>query len=263
MNNWTPPSVTAVVDPSNTEDVQLFSFLEIPITGESHKGSWALQRTLGALSLTGVDGLTQSVDFTAGKMRHRSREAGHGAAPLKKALGISAFEKRQERKPRIVDATGGWGQDAWLMASMGCNVELIEQHKVVYALLWDAVRRARQTKGCADVAHRVELHYGDAKSKLSQLAADVVYLDPMYPHRARKKADSKKGMQMLQALLGPADENQSEALLDAALSTNTTRIVVKRPKGSTVLEPPPTFDGQLIEIQSPNTRYDIYISHSA
>lgn len=262
MSIWTPPVITAIAGTENLSDKTLFSALNIPIETTSRENRWQLQRISGSLSLQSSDGLTQSVDFASGKSRHRSREAGHGAAPLKKALGISTFEKRHARKPRIIDATGGWGQDAWLMALMECEVTLIEKHPIVHALLEDALARARLDEQCAEVAGRITLYNNDACILLTKLHADVIYLDPMYPHRARKKADSKKGMQILQNLLGPADDTLSRQLLETALENCANRVVVKRPKGSTVLEPISTFSGQLIDIQSPNTRYDVYLKHT-
>ena len=262
MSVWTPPVITAIAGTENLTDKTLFSALQLPLETAPGENRWQLQRLSGVLSLQSPEGLTQSVDFVGGKSKHRSREAGHGAAPLKKALGISAFERRHARKPRIVDATGGWGQDAWLMALMECEVTLIEKHPIVHALLADAMARAQLDEQCSDVARRISLHNNDACSLLTELRADVIYLDPMYPHRARKKADSKKGMQILQNLLGPADEILSQQLLEAAMKNGAMRIVVKRPKGATVLEPMSTFSGQLIDIQSPNTRYDVYLKHT-
>jgi len=233
----------------------------VGITGGAQASDdvWSVQSQNGSLVIVTPTGLSQSVDFTSGKSRHRSKEPGHGAAPLKKALGISQFQKRHGRLPHIVDATGGWGQDAWIVASLGCDIELIEKHPVVHALLASGIQLALADVDAASVASRITLSHEDATRCLPDYNTDVVYLDPMYPHRERKKADSKKGMQILQALLGPADEDLSEQLLAAALESLATRIVVKRPKGSETLAPPETFKGQIITIQSPNTRYDVYL----
>ena len=55
---------------------------------------------------------------------------------------------------------------------------------------------------------------------------DVVYLDPMYPHR-QKSALVKKEMRVFQSLVG-ADED-ADLLLAPALALATRRVVVKRP----------------------------------
>ena len=160
--------------------------------------------------------------------------------------------------PNIVDATGGWGQDAWAMASLGCCVTVIEQHPIVHAVLASGLENAALDKACVNTAARVTLIKQDACALLSKMQTDVVYLDPMYPHRDRKKAESKKGMQILQTLLGPSDEGLSSQLLDAALSSTANRVVVKRPKGAMALVVNQSFEGQKFVIESPNTRYDIY-----
>ena len=79
----------------------------------------------------------------------------------------------------------------------------------------------------------------------------VVYLDPMFPHR-RKKALVKKEMQLLQQLLG--EDLDSADLLSAALDTARERVVVKRPRTALPLvgrKPDTTM-------QSPHHRFDIY-----
>lgn len=259
MSNWTPPNVVAVLDPAYPQDELIYAELGLTVVCEPADEQWVLKRVDGPLSLINPQGLMQRLDFTEGKSRHRTREPGHGAAPLRKALGVASFEKRRLRKPCVVDATGGWGQDAWLMASMGCDVILIEQHPLVHAVLSSSLDIAKLDDQCKETCERITLLNADACEMLSNLETDVIYLDPMYPHRVRKKADSKKGMQILQTLLPPANENLSGALLDAALSTAAQRVVVKRPKGADRLPASQPFTGQTIEIQSPNTRYDIYL----
>jgi len=80
---------------------------------------------------------------------------------------------------------------------------------------------------------------------------DVVYLDPMYPHR-RKSALAKKEMQLLRQLVGD-DEDASELLL-AALASAKQRVVVKRPRLAPVL----VGSAPGFQITAPNTRFDIY-----
>ena len=232
--------------------------------------SWTLLRDTGAeahLTLRRADKVSLSVDFTAGKTRHRSTESGHGAQSLIRAIGVSAFARKHGHLPRVIDATGGLCQDAWALASAGCELLVIEQHPVVHALVEDALQRASDRcadrDDIADTAARVRLVNANAATVLlSQSASEqnVIYLDPMYPAR-RKSAASKKGMQFLQLLLGPATQQDDAQLLGAALGSGVPRVVVKRPKGAEPLAGSELFDGQRTVIESPNTRYDIYISH--
>lgn len=57
-------------------------------------------------------------------------------------------------------------------------------------------------------------------------APDVVYLDPMYPHR-QKSALVKKEMRVFQSLVGNDDD--ADSLLIPAMTIAKRRVVVKRP----------------------------------
>ena len=81
---------------------------------------------------------------------------------------------------------------------------------------------------------------------------EVIYLDPMYPER-KKSAQVKKNMQILQTLLGKDED--TESLLNRALSTAKKRVVVKRPKGA---ENIPGIKPDIC-IESKKTRYDVYV----
>ena len=107
--------------------------------------------------------------------------------------------------PSVIDATAGLGRDAFVLASIGCQVRLVERHPVVYLLLQDGLNRAyqdaeigemmRQNMQLLDVHHIAELNPQTE-------GADVIYLDPMYPHK-QKSALVKKEMRVFQHLLVP------------------------------------------------------------
>ena len=63
---------------------------------------------------------------------------GRGEA-VAKAVGIKGAEL-----PSVIDATAGLGRDAFVLASIGCQVRLVERHPVVYLLLQDGLNRAYQ-----------------------------------------------------------------------------------------------------------------------
>jgi len=261
MTEWTPPEIIALTSGSAVS-VPLQALIDnssISAGSRATEFHWTLEQSVDGLTLMRPDGVKQRVDFTAGKTRHRTLESGQGAGVLRKALGIAAFCKRQDRFPHVVDATGGWGQDAWAIAATGCTICVIEQHAIIHALLSDGLSRALQDDVGATIATRIQLVNDNAMQVLDKVDGDVIYLDPMYPARTRKKADSKKGMQFLHALLGPSDERLSTELLASALQTAAQRIVVKRPKGAEPLPAPASWSGQKTTIESPNTRYDVYL----
>ncbi len=190
-----------------------------------------------------------SVDFVGGKAGHRRRFGGGRGQPMAKAVGM-----KPGINPHILDATAGLGRDSFVFASLGAQVTMVEQSPVIAALLEDGLKRGLADEEVAEICQRMHLVNADSVDYLqsTEEKPDVVYLDPMYPHR-EKSALVKKEMRLFQILLGEPGDNAD--LLAAALACATKRVVVKRPKGAEVLPGrKPTMD-----ISSKNTRYDIYI----
>lgn len=194
------------------------------------------------------------VDFVGGAVGHRRRFGGGRGQPIAKAIGLKAGIS-----PRVVDATAGLGRDAFVFATLGCEVTLVERSPVAAALLADGMRRGALDAETAPILARMMLVHAQAVPWLRGLAEeqrpDVVYLDPMFPHR-EKSALVKKEMRAFQAVIG-ADED-ADALLDAALAAAHRRVVVKRPKGAPFLAArSPTLD-----YPTRNHRFDVYVLSS-
>ncbi|HEX5055746.1 MAG TPA: class I SAM-dependent methyltransferase [Gammaproteobacteria bacterium] len=190
------------------------------------------------------------VDYCAGRSDHRRRYGGGKNQPLARAAGLGKLAALS-----IVDATAGLGRDAFVLASLGCRVTLVERSPAFAALLEDGIERALLDAEVRPIAERMRLIHADSRDYLSRLPRaqrpEVVYLDPMYPHRD-KSALVKKEMRYTRALVG--DDADAGGLLAVALAAARRRVAVKRPKGAPVLPGPrPTA-----EIASANTRYDIY-----
>jgi 16S rRNA (guanine1516-N2)-methyltransferase len=82
-------------------------------------------------------------------------------------------------------------------------------------------------------------------------APQVIYLDPMFPHRD-KSALVKKEMRLFRPLVG--DDQDAPALLQAALALASHRVVVKRPRKAPIIDgakPSHSLEGK-------SSRYDIY-----
>ena len=77
-------------------------------------------------------------DFVGGAVGHRFRSAGGRGQPLAKAAGLKGG-----KNPFIVDATAGLGRDAFLLASLGATITLIERNDKMHDLLADGLLRAR------------------------------------------------------------------------------------------------------------------------
>lgn len=194
--------------------------------------------------------LQTRVDFASGKSLHRLQYGGGLGQPLARAAKITGSSK-----PLICDATGGLGRDAFVFASLGCEVVVLEQSPVVFALLADGLHRAQQDPEISHLAKLLAVHQLDGKSLPAAWPCprfpDTVYLDPMYPHE-RKKNPAKKEMQLLQRL--QLDESNEAELLRSAINTARHRVAVKRPLKALPLPGNPPAGS----IKSTNTRYDIY-----
>ncbi|WP_456373630.1 class I SAM-dependent methyltransferase [Thiolapillus sp.] len=196
------------------------------------------------------------VDFCTGKSAHRRRQGEGRRAPLARAVGM----KPGMAPPRILDATAGLGRDAFVLATLGCEVLMVEQSPLVHALLEDGLRRAAGEPGLEQIISRMSLILGNAVELLESMQPlprpDCIYLDPMYPHKG-KTALAKKEMRTLQQLLGA--DRQGAELLTAARRKAGRRVAVKRPARADFLgQRKPDF-----QIRSPKTRYDIYLPSSA
>lgn len=135
-----------------------------------------------------LDGIV--VDFVTGAVAHRRKFGGGRGQSIAKAVGL-----KQGVMPSVVDGTAGLGRDAFVLASLGCTVTMVERHPVVAALLEDGLRRAYQDAEIGDwMRERMRLFHGSSLEALSKLAqeVDVVYLDPMYPHRDKSALVKKK-----------------------------------------------------------------------
>lgn len=193
------------------------------------------------------------VDFVAGKNAHRRQFGGGRKQPLARALGIG-------RQPvhDVVDATAGLGADAFVMATLGLNVTLLEQSAILAVLLNQAINDSYGEPGTVAITQRmtvIQTNAIDWLTRQKQPVADVIYLDPMYPARG-KSARVKKGMQLLHRLVGP--DLQGEELLTVAVQKARKRVVVKRPADTKPLLPDTADLPARHEIRSPNTRYDLY-----
>jgi 16S rRNA (guanine1516-N2)-methyltransferase len=190
------------------------------------------------------------IDFSAGKYDHRRQFGGGRGQPLARAVGL-----KKGQTPSVIDATAGFARDSFVLASLGCDVTMLEQNPVMAALIEDALARGREEAAIADITSRMQIYCADAVQYLGEhkLTADVIYLDPMYPSR-EKSALVKKEMQLLHQLVG--SDSNSDTLLSEARQKALKRVVVKRPKGADYL------GGQkpAASVQSKNTRFDIYPS---
>ncbi len=171
---------------------------------------------------------------------------------LFKAVGF----KNQPEPPTIFDATAGLCHDAFLLAFQGCDVSAVERSPVLFAMIEDGLRRASDADPDLEAIIRDKLHIrcDDAFEVLTGLSEsdrpDVVYLDPMFPHRT-KSALVKKEMRVLRSIVG--DDQDAADLLLIARTAARKRVVVKRMKHAPELAPDP-----MVCFRGKTTRFDVY-----
>lgn len=198
------------------------------------------------------------VDFVTGAAAHRRKFGGGKGQQIAKAVGM-----RGSFYPQVLDATAGLGRDAFVLASLGCEVQMLERNPVVHALLSDGVKRlqiaAQSDPELVPIAARLSLlpRVDSAAAWLSDQAGEslpVVYLDPMFPSR-EKSAKVKKEMVAFHHLVG-SDED-ADRLLAPAMAACYYRTVVKRPR----LAPWLAGEKPNLALEGKSGRFDIYTRH--
>ncbi len=169
----------------------------------------------------------------------------------------------------MIDATAGYGEDAWLLASIGCRVLAVERNKLVSLLLGDAILGVGEKQPA--VLMRIEFINADSielfkvmltsrsneadDSELPEevgnfLEPDVVYLDPMFP--SGRKTAERKPLTVLRWLVG--NDKDAVDLFEKAMQVARGRVVVKRPLKAPCLgdrKPTHSHKGHVM-------RYDVY-----
>ena len=208
-----------------------------------------------------------AIDFTDSKMRSRIKPGNlAGEYVVRAVLG----RKKAAQTLTVVDATAGFGQDAFLLAAAGCQVTMIEQLPLLQFLLRQAL--AIDTQGNSEVREvltRLQLQSGnsiDLMRNWQQARPDIVYLDPMYAQPEmgaaglKKSAAVKKNMAFLQLLSAGYAHQHGEAdlygngMLTVALTLALRKVIVKRAPNADWLDnikPASSITGKA-------ARFDIY-----
>jgi 16S rRNA (guanine1516-N2)-methyltransferase len=160
---------------------------------------------------------------------------------LKRALG-------KHKTPLLVcDGTAGLLRDAIHFVGLGHQVLCFEKNI-------DLAKALQQGLELLPI-EGLRLLAGDfvALAK-NELRPDIVYLDPMFPEK-KKTALAGKESQLLQSLCAYPEPAEEEQLLDAALATAKSRVIVKRPRKAKALACRKPHH----EILGKAVRYDVYL----
>ena len=230
-----------------------FSYIgDVAAVARKHNLKFLLQVNCHALELVKLDepklGAIK-VDFVEGAVAHRRKFGGGRGQDIAKAIGL-----KHGFTPHVLDATAGLGRDAFVLASLGCQVTMIERMPVVAALLENGLERAQLNNEVSDIVNRISLVFTSSIDNMGEaVTPDVIYLDPMYPHR-EKSAAVKKEMRVFQSLVG--EDLDADALLEPALALANYRVVVKRPSYA----PPLDNKKPSMSINMKKNRFDVYVN---
>ncbi|MGJ8555493.1 MAG: class I SAM-dependent methyltransferase [Sulfitobacter geojensis] len=190
------------------------------------------------------------VDFVNGPVAHRLRFGGGRGQDLAKAMGL-----RGGKTPTIIDATAGLGRDAFLLASLGAEVTLIERSDKMHALLEQGMQRAAAESGqLREIIDRMTLLKGDAKDLLPDLSGESILIDPMHPPR-KSSALVKQELRQVREIVG-SDEDAAD-LVRVALANATKRVVLKWPAKADPIEGIRPCTHQIL---GKSTRYDVFMT---
>jgi 16S rRNA (guanine1516-N2)-methyltransferase len=188
--------------------------------------------------------------FIEGPILHRLKYGKGRGQNLAKAVGFK-FNKNRT----IIDATAGLGYDAFILASLGANVTLIERSEKIYDLLKTAISEAKLYGGeISKIVNRMNLLFGDSKDILPNIAPEVILIDTMYKDR-KKSALVKNDMRLVREVVG-SDSDHVE-LINVALNNASKRVVIKQPRYAETLD---NIKGCSHQILGKTIRYDVYVT---
>lgn len=176
---------------------------------------------------------------------------------LEKEMLVKAFKIKGRKYLRIIDATAGFGEDSIILAAAGHEMTMFEYNPVIFELLSDALKRAKEDTRLESIVSRMHLFNENSVDAMREYAKegieyDAILLDPMFPER-QKSASVKKKFQIIHDIEAPC--STEEELLEAALSLNVKKVVVKRPsKGEYLAGKKPDYS-----VEGKAVRYDVFI----
>ena len=188
--------------------------------------------------------------FIQGPILHRLKYGRGRGQNLAKAVGMK-FNKNRT----IIDATAGLGYDAFILASLGANVTLIERSEKIHQLLKEGISEAKLHGGeICKIIDRMDLLFGDSKNILPTILPEVIFIDTMYKDR-KKSALVKNNMRLVREVVG-SDPDYID-LINVALNCASKRVVIKQPRYAEPLKDIKTCSHQIL---GKTIRYDVYVT---
>jgi len=98
---------------------------------------------------------------------------------------VKACNNKQHSIKTLLDLTGGWGIDSFILAHHGLRVTMLEQNELVFNVCAHSLKCARSINSTSASAKRIESIHTSSLDFLLGLedstSFDCIYLDPMFP----------------------------------------------------------------------------------
>ena len=150
----------------------------------------------------------------------------------------------------IWDLTAGLGRDAFILASFGYSVIMVEQNPVLATILHYALENNIIPRRNLNLVYANSLEFIQSQAILP----NIIYLDPMF--RDNKTAKAKKDMQLIGHLTNNLPDQNQESLFVSSYTKAVNKVVVKRDnkQSNIILAPLPSYTkiGKTI-------RFDVYV----
>ena len=186
------------------------------------------------------------IDFLKGTLGWRLKRVNH-ERNLRKALG------KTDKQLSIFDSTAGLLTDTMIFLSLGHKVVAVEQSKIIYSLVKDAILRAKNK-----IPELKNLTFFNDNSlevyKSISKGFDVIYLDPMYPssHKKNKKSGRLANIKKILEIENLTDNGEN--LVKDFFNLEYKKIILKRP-----LKYRKNYSNINYQVLGKTTRFDIYL----
>ena len=186
------------------------------------------------------------VDFLKGTLGWRLKRVNH-ERNLRKALG------KTDKQLSIFDSTAGLLTDTMIFLSLGHKVVAVEQSKIIYSLVKDAILRAKNM--IPELKNLIFLNDNSLNVyKSISKGFDVIYLDPMYPssHKKNKKSGRLANIKKILEIENLTDNGEN--LVKEFFNLEYKKIILKRP-----LKYRKNYSNINYQVLGKTTRFDIYL----
>ena len=186
------------------------------------------------------------IDFLSGTLGWRLKRVNH-ERNLRKALG------KTDKQLSIFDSTAGLLTDTMIFLSLGHKVVAVEQSKIIYSLVKDAILRAKDK--IPELKNLIFLNDNSLEVyKSMSKEIDVIYLDPMYPSLNKKNKKSGRLENIKKILEIENFTNCGENLVKDFFDLEYKKIILKRP-----LKFEKNYSNINYQVLGKTTRFDIYL----